>query len=61
MEFRTPEMASAALALNAQVQLLGQTISVGRPSGYVDPHKAAAAAQAAALALAAFQVGQPVV
>ncbi|GLI69369.1 hypothetical protein VaNZ11_013962 [Volvox africanus] len=57
VEFRTPEMATAALALNAQVQLLGQTISVGRPSGYVDPHKAAAAAQAAAQALAAFQAG----
>ncbi|EFJ49883.1 hypothetical protein VOLCADRAFT_89331 [Volvox carteri f. nagariensis] len=55
VEFRTPEMATAALALNAQVQLLGQTISVGRPSGYVDPQKAAAAAQAAAQALAAFQ------
>ncbi|GLC45602.1 hypothetical protein PLESTB_001784400 [Pleodorina starrii] len=57
VEFRTPEMATAALALNAQVQLLGQTISVGRPSGYVDPHKASAAAQAAAQALAAFQAG----
>ncbi|GFR46356.1 hypothetical protein Agub_g7864 [Astrephomene gubernaculifera] len=57
VEFRSPEMATAALALNAQVQLLGQTISVGRPSGYVDPHKAAAAAQAAAQALAAFQAG----
>ncbi|KXZ48038.1 hypothetical protein GPECTOR_31g402 [Gonium pectorale] len=57
VEFRTPEMATAALALNAQVTLLGQTISVGRPSGYVDPSKAATAAQASAQALAAFQAG----
>ncbi|KAG2485483.1 hypothetical protein HYH03_015757 [Edaphochlamys debaryana] len=57
VEFRSPEMATAALALNAQVQLLGQTISVGRPSGYVDPTKAAIAATAAAGALAAFQAG----
>ena len=40
-----------------QVQLLGQTISVGRPSGYVDPSKAASAATAAAAALDAFQKG----
>jgi hypothetical protein len=39
-----------------QVQLLGQTLSIGRPSGYVDPAKAAAAAQSAAEALARFQV-----
>lgn len=40
----------------AQVQLLGQAISVGRPSGYVDPSKAQVAAIQAAEALAAFQV-----
>ncbi|KAG2437667.1 hypothetical protein HYH02_011047 [Chlamydomonas schloesseri] len=57
VEFRSPEMATAALALNNQVQLLGQTISVGRPSGYVDPSKAATAATAAAAALEAFQKG----
>ncbi|PNW71153.1 hypothetical protein CHLRE_16g695450v5 [Chlamydomonas reinhardtii] len=57
VEFRSPEMATAALALNNQVQLLGQTISVGRPSGYVDPSKAASAATAAAAALDAFQKG----
>ncbi|KAG2441448.1 hypothetical protein HXX76_003071 [Chlamydomonas incerta] len=57
VEFRSPEMATAALALNNQVQLLGQTISVGRPSGYVDPSKAATAATAAAAALDAFQKG----
>ncbi len=57
VELRTPEMATAALQLSNQVQLLGQAISVGRPSGYVDPSKAQAAAQAAAAALSAFQVG----
>ena len=40
-----------------QVQLLGQSISVGRPSGYVDPSRAQEAAAAAAAALQAFQVG----
>jgi splicing factor U2AF subunit len=39
-----------------QVQLLGATLSIGRPSGYVDPGKAAAAAIVAAEALARFQV-----
>ena len=42
-----------------QVQLLGQPISVGRPSGYVDPSTAQSAAAAAAAALAAFQVHTP--
>lgn len=44
------------MPLVAQVQLLGQQISVGRPSGYVDPSKAQEAAAAAAAALTAFQV-----
>ena len=44
------------LRRRAQVQLLGQQISVGRPSGYVDPSKAQEAATAAAAALTAFQV-----
>ncbi|KAL0024901.1 hypothetical protein WJX77_001165 [Trebouxia sp. C0004] len=57
VELRTPEMASAALQLSNQVQLLGQSISVGRPSGYVDPSKAQQAASAAAAALAAFKAG----
>ena len=39
-----------------QVQLLGQPISVGRPSGYVDPMQAQTAAAAASAALAAFKV-----
>ncbi len=56
VELQTPEMASAALQLSNQVQLLGQSISVGRPSGYVDPSKAQQAASAAAAALAAFKV-----
>ncbi|PSC69139.1 spindle assembly abnormal 6-like protein [Micractinium conductrix] len=55
VELRTPEMASASLQLNGQVQLLGTTLSIGRPSGYVDPGKAAAAAVVAADALARFQ------
>lgn len=46
-----------ALRLSLQVQLLGQSISVGRPSGYVDPSRAQEAAQAAAAALQAFQAG----
>ncbi|KAK9785344.1 hypothetical protein WJX73_004716 [Symbiochloris irregularis] len=57
VELRTPEMASAALSLSNQVQLLGQPISVGRPSGYVDPMQAQTAAAAASAALAAFKAG----
>ena len=34
---------------------MGQAMSVNRPSGYVDPNKAAVAAQAATQALTAFQ------
>ena len=60
VELRTPEMASAALQLSNQVQLLGQSISVGRPSGYVDPSKAQQAATAASAALAAFKVSHGV-
>ena len=56
VELRTPEMASAALQLSGQVQLLGQSISVGRPSGYVDPSAAQMAAAQAATALSAFEV-----
>ena len=40
------------------MQLLGATLSIGRPSGFVDPGKAAAAATVAADALARFQVGR---
>lgn len=59
VELRTPEMATAALQLSSQISLLGQSISIGRPSGYVDPAKAHAAAQAAAVALAAFSGSSP--
>ncbi|KAL6755914.1 hypothetical protein V8C86DRAFT_2665427 [Haematococcus lacustris] len=57
VEFRIPDMATAALALNGQVQLLGCTLSVARPSGYVDPSKALNSSQATAAALAAFKRG----
>lgn len=56
VELRTPDMASAALQLSGQVQLLGQSISVGRPSGYVDPSAAQMAAAQAATALQGFEV-----
>lgn len=40
-----------------QVQICNQFMSVGRPSGYQDPIKANEAANAAAMALLAFQTG----
>ena len=40
VEFRNPDMATAALALHQQVELLGCRLTVARPSGYVDPVKA---------------------
>ena len=49
-------MSTGLPAHRGQVQLLGATLSIGRPSGYVDPGKAAAAATIAAEALAKFQV-----
>lgn len=49
----------AVWGTDVQVQLLGQPISVGRPSGYVDPAAAQHAAVAAAKALEAFQVVAP--
>lgn len=54
VELRTTEMATAALQLNGVVSLMGATLSIGRPSGYVDPAHAAAAARSAAQALARF-------
>lgn len=57
VEFRNPEMATASLELSGKVQLLGVSLSIGRPAGYVDPVKALAAAQQSAIALAQFQVG----
>jgi len=46
-----PSVVTSWRAVGAQVQLLGQPISVGRPSGYVDPSAAQAAALKAAEAL----------
>jgi hypothetical protein len=40
VEFRNPDMATAALALHQQVQLMGCNLAVARPSGYMDPVKA---------------------
>jgi len=51
-----PSLLCLLCLLCLQVQLLGATLSIGRPSGYVDPGKAAAAATIAAEALARFQV-----
>lgn len=50
-----PALMSAYFPVS-QVQLLGQPISVGRPSGYVDPSTAQAAALAAAEALDRYKV-----
>lgn len=55
LELRSSEMSAACLNLTGQVPLMGQTLSIGRPTGYVDPGKAFAAARAAADALARFQ------
>ena len=40
VEFRNPDMSTAALALHQQVQLMGCNLAVARPSGYMDPVKA---------------------
>ena len=56
VELRSPEMATEALKIGG-LQLLGQAISVGRPSGYVDPTLVQQQAQAAMLALQQFQAG----
>ena len=39
IEFRSPDYATAALQLNGQVMLMGQTLNIGRPASYVDPGK----------------------
>lgn len=51
VELATPEMATAALSLSGQLDFLGSQMTVGRPSGYIDPSKAEAAAAAASKAL----------
>ena len=51
VELASPEMATAALSLSGQLNFLGSQMTVGRPSGYIDPSKAEAAAAAASKAL----------
>lgn len=57
VELRNPDMATAALDLNGQVQFMGVAMSVARPAGYVDPNRATMAAAAASTAYSAFQAG----
>ena len=52
VELASPEMATAALSLSGALNFLGSQMTVGRPSGYIDPSKAQAAAAAASKALA---------
>lgn len=40
VEFRLPEYATAALQLNGQIALMGNTLKIARPSSYVDPSQA---------------------
>lgn len=39
IEFRSAEYASAALELNGQINLMNQSLQIGRPASYVDPNK----------------------
>lgn len=39
IEFRSAEFATAALELNGQINLMNQSLSIGRPASYVDPNK----------------------
>lgn len=39
VEFRMPEYATAALQLNGQIALMGNTLKIARPSSYVEPSK----------------------
>lgn len=55
VELMSAEMATACLQLSGQVPLMGSMLTIGRPTGYVDPEKANNAANAAADALAKFQ------
>lgn len=55
IELLSSDMATACLQLTGQIQLAGSALSIGRPTGYVDPVKAQAAAQSAAEGLARFQ------
>eukprot|EP00879_Flechtneria_rotunda_P021350 GHRR01022502.1.p1 GENE.GHRR01022502.1~~GHRR01022502.1.p1 ORF type:complete len:210 (+),score=72.85 GHRR01022502.1:437-1066(+) len=40
VEFRMPEYATAALQLNGQIALMGNTLKIARPSSYVEPTQA---------------------
>jgi splicing factor U2AF subunit len=37
VEFRVPEYATAALQLNGQIALMGNTLKIARPASYVEP------------------------
>jgi hypothetical protein len=39
IEFRSAEYATAALELNGQINLMNQSLQIGRPASYVDPNK----------------------
>lgn len=43
VEFRMPEYATAALQLNGQIALMGNTLKIARPSSYVEPSQVCAA------------------
>lgn len=42
VEFRMPEYATAALQLNGQIALMGNTLKIARPSSYVEPSQVCA-------------------
>lgn len=42
VEFRMPEYATAALQLNGQIALMGNTLKIARPSSYVEPSQVGA-------------------
>lgn len=47
VEFRLPEYATAALQLNGQIALMGNTLKIARPSSYVEPSQVCAQSHAA--------------
>jgi splicing factor U2AF subunit len=48
VEFRVPEYATAALQLNGQIALMGNTLKIARPASYVEMPVRAAYASAVA-------------
>lgn len=54
MELASPDLTQACLQLNGQVTLMGAILSIGRPTGFLDPVKAQLAAVSASEALARF-------